>query len=826
VRTLLHTPRARRTSLATATLGAIALVGSLLVATPAQALNDTGSGGVFTPTAGRILDTKNNIGGYSTPMVANEWRTIKVAGLADVPDDGTVGAVSLVATVADIPDQAILYGRPDSSQPTTSMGIYGGIDNDNTSFSSVLAVSSSGTIQVRTQNAVRLILDVQGYYTSNEDGLAPGGFVPLNGKRIVDTRSGAGAPKGTLASGASTDVQVAGVAGVPKGASAAIVNLIAINTTSAVGYLTPYATGATRPSTSLNYAGGTTTSMQAQVPLSADGKITIYNRLSTTNLVVDVQGYFTAAGKTGAAFTPGAGRVYDSRDTGNKIVGAQETRAIQVAGQAGVPVMGSGISAVVLSLTVAHGGGVNGGYARVWANGASEPDSSSINYDFDTIRTNTITVPLGANGKINLHNIGEATNYVFDVQGWYSNPSVPTISCPAAYKAGAWMLHADGSDVGCTVTAAASVDSESLLFTLVDGIPIETRALSETVKTNIPLTVPGTPGWHELTAITMFANGDSETQELSFGLNSVQPSATLSAIEKAAPEALSDLSTIATTAAGPVAIQTNDDVAVTVPTSAIDGITLTPSAEEAITSTPLSADLPFADAAAGAVVEANGIISYDNRNDTSSVPIVHGDGSVQVATVIKSASAPNRFVYPLDIPTDSIIKIGENGSLVITDSLGGFLGAMDAPWAKDANGQSVPTHYEVTGNVVTQVVDVTATSAFPVVADPDLWTTIKNVAGCALDIASFALPAAKLAKAFAKAEKVIKASKAAIKAYKTLGGKMDKLIKLLQKYVKNKSSLSKTQIAALTTFIGAVGASIFNLLGLGNCLELAKQIKG
>ncbi|WFR67920.1 hypothetical protein P9139_05950 [Curtobacterium flaccumfaciens] len=113
MRSLLHSPRSRSRSIAAATLGALALIGSLLVATPAQALNDTGTGGVFMPASGRILDTKNNIGGYSTPMPAKAWRTVQVTGKAGLPDDGTVGAVSVVATAADIPGQ----GQP-SAAPT------------------------------------------------------------------------------------------------------------------------------------------------------------------------------------------------------------------------------------------------------------------------------------------------------------------------------------------------------------------------------------------------------------------------------------------------------------------------------------------------------------------------------------------------------------------------------------------------------------------------------------------------------------------------------------------------------------------------------------
>ena len=501
-----HASRLRVRSVAAATLGALALIGSLIVAAPAQALSDTGTGGTFMPTTGRILDTKNNIGGYSTPMPADTWRTVKVAGLAGVPDDGTVGAVSLVATVASIPSQAVLYGRPDSNAATTSMGIYGGIDNDNTSFSSVLSVAADGTIQVKSQNSVRLILDVQGYYTANADGTAPGGFVPVNGKRIVDTRSGLGAAKGGVVAGKTTTVQVSGVGGVPAGASGAIVNLIALNTTDQVGYLTPYPSDGTRPVNSFNYAGSTSTSMQMQVQLSADGKINIYNYGSTVNLIVDVQGYFTAAGQSGAVFTPGTGRVYDSRATGNTIVGAQETRAIQIAGQSGVPAMSSGINAVVLSFTVAHGGGQNGGYARVWANGATEPDTSSINYDFDSIRTNTITVPLGANGKINLHNVGEATNYVFDVQGWYVNPVAPKVSCPSPYAAGSWNI-ATPSSLTCTIVAPAATSTGQYLE-ISSPAGIQDKVLSEVTATSQKVSFTPSGGVNEVYATIADADGD------------------------------------------------------------------------------------------------------------------------------------------------------------------------------------------------------------------------------------------------------------------------------------------------------------------------------
>lgn len=49
---------------------------------------------------------------------------------------------------------------------------------------------------------------------------------------------------------------------------------------------------------------------------------------------------------------------------------------------------------------------------------------------------------------------------------------------------------------------------------------------------------------------------------------------------------------------------------------------------------------------------------------------------------------------------------------------------IDASWALDANGKPVPTHYEVNGTTLTQVVEHAAGTAYPVVADPSYWPAV------------------------------------------------------------------------------------------------------
>lgn len=488
-----------------------ALFAALLTAPSAHALNDTGDGGVYVPTSGRILDSRDGTGGFNTPFPAGTWRSVKVAGLAGVPTSGA-GAVSLVLTAATPKGLGQLLGRPDSNSMSTLLLTYAGGNLGTTSNTAVMAIGADGTIQLQAGQQTDLIIDVQGYYTSNAGGTAAGGFVPLPGKQIVDTRSGQGAPKSTLAPGQSFTVQVTGSNGIPAGASALVANYDVINKGTNQGFITPYAAGTTRPATSLNYPGvqNSSTSMSAQVALSSDGKLTVYNAsgaASTIDVIVVIQGYFTATGP-GAAFTPAAGRVYDTR-TAKTTVASNGALSIPVAGQAGAPVMGSGLQAVAITLTAIHGANSDG-WAGVWADGTTEPNPlTSINYTPNSIRSNTVIVQVGTNGAIKIrNNSADTTDFVIDLQGWYSNPQAPSISCPQPYASGAWGAPASDSSVACTVTAGPAEGSGELLTAMVDSYAVSNAPLSDSDSTTITVSIPATAGEHTIYATRDQSSGD------------------------------------------------------------------------------------------------------------------------------------------------------------------------------------------------------------------------------------------------------------------------------------------------------------------------------
>ncbi len=123
--------------------------------------------------------------------------------------------------------------------------------------------------------------------------------------RVLDTRSGVGAPKAAMTPNKALDVTISGV---PESATAVVVNLTAVNGT-ATSFLTLYAKGAAQPVTStVNWTGKSAIANGAVVALSADHAITIRNHPGTVDVIVDLIGYYAPgpAGATGPAGPVGA----------------------------------------------------------------------------------------------------------------------------------------------------------------------------------------------------------------------------------------------------------------------------------------------------------------------------------------------------------------------------------------------------------------------------------------------------------------------------------------------------------------------------------------
>jgi hypothetical protein len=298
-------------------------------------------------------------------------------------------------------------------------------------------VSASGQISIyNSAGATEVIVDVDGYVASAASGTA-GLSEPLAPSRICDTR--ASAVSGitdqctgkTLGAASTLTVQVTGEGGVPStGVSAVVANVTVTDTTSA-GFLTIWPVGQPEPlASSLNWAAGATVGNLVTVPVSASGQISIYNSAGASDVVVDVESWFTDGsnpGATGGSVTPvPPSRICDTRASAvsgitdqctGKTLGAANTLTVQVGGEGGVP--STGMSAVVAHVAVTDT--TSAGFLTVWPTGQSQPLASSLNWPAGATVGNLVTVPVSASGGISIYNSSGTTDVIVDVVGYMTS---------------------------------------------------------------------------------------------------------------------------------------------------------------------------------------------------------------------------------------------------------------------------------------------------------------------------------------------------------------------------------------------------------------------
>src|SRR5450631_1576152 len=259
----------------------------------------------------------------------------------------------------------------------------------------------------------------------------PGGFTSLVPSRLVDTRTGLGAPKAAVAPGGTVHLTVAGVGGVPNSGVSAVVLNVTVTAPTRAGFITVYGDGTTRPATSnLNFVAGQSVPNLVIAQVGAGGNVALYNgSAGTVHLVADVSGYYLAGPPT----VPGTfgslvpSRLVDTR-TGlgapKAAVAPGGTVHLTVAGVGGVP--NSGVSAVVLNVTVTAP--TRAGFITVYGDGTTRPATSNLNFVAGQSVPNLVIAQVGAGGNVALYNGSAGTvHLVADVSGYYlaGPPTVP-----------------------------------------------------------------------------------------------------------------------------------------------------------------------------------------------------------------------------------------------------------------------------------------------------------------------------------------------------------------------------------------------------------------
>ena len=250
-----------------------------------------GTSGEFVPVVpARITDTRPNSGQANAGMTlaAGVTLSVQLTGAGPIPPSG-VTAVVINVTATDTTSAGFFTVFPTGQAlPTASnLNWTAGVTVPNRV---IVPVGTGGQVSVfNGLGSADLVVDVNGYFT---DGTGSGAlFTALNPTRIVDTRSGTGGFTSQLGQ-VPMMVPVAGGSGVPSNATAAVLNVTVANPTAASD-LVVWPAGAAMPTASdLNFVAGQIVPNLVVVKLSAAGKIDIFNPFGTTNVIVDVVGWF------------------------------------------------------------------------------------------------------------------------------------------------------------------------------------------------------------------------------------------------------------------------------------------------------------------------------------------------------------------------------------------------------------------------------------------------------------------------------------------------------------------------------------------------------
>ncbi|HEX7442700.1 MAG TPA: hypothetical protein VF320_02370, partial [Acidimicrobiales bacterium] len=206
--------------------------------------------------------------------------------------------------------------------------------------------------------------------------------------------------------------------------------------TTSAGWATVFPSGTVAPNASnLNWVAGQTVANLVTVPVGGDGAVAIFNAGGSVDLIADVVGWFDDGSTgSGSLYNPvNPARVLDSRVAGGPYAfpwSAGEARTVQVAGVANSGVPASGVTAVVVNLTVTDT--TAAGYATVYPTTSPLPNASNLNWGPRETRPNLVSVPVGPDGRIAIWNAVGSADFIVDVVGYYAaggagfHPAQPT----------------------------------------------------------------------------------------------------------------------------------------------------------------------------------------------------------------------------------------------------------------------------------------------------------------------------------------------------------------------------------------------------------------
>jgi len=395
----------------------------------------------------RLVDTRTayaapRTGAFGPPLLAaGSTRSIPIPSSITCSVPATAKAYVFNVTLDTIEngtgpvDFVTVYptgeARPDFWTARTTTGGY--IAN-----AAIVKAGTGGSVDVFASNNVNFILDINGYFTDdvNTPGLL---YYPIQPCRAVDTRgptySSLPAPYGNsrLQAGEQRTLRIPGspACQIPVAAAYSTQLTLApgeLTNGNPVAFLTAWPAGLGRPNISnMNAFFGFAVANSGIIPASADGSINVF-ALDSTNLIIDVNGYFAPDDGTGRGlsyFATTQCRVMNTQDlTQSSPFGApamtggvDRTLPVPAGRCTGLPTTAKAWAA---NATVVPGGSAVP-FLSMWPSGTAWPNISQLNAFQGQTVSNSGIVPASATGSIDVRVAG-STHVAIEVAGYFARP--------------------------------------------------------------------------------------------------------------------------------------------------------------------------------------------------------------------------------------------------------------------------------------------------------------------------------------------------------------------------------------------------------------------
>ncbi len=363
----------------------------------------------------RLVDTRNPNGEFGgPPLQASVERSFVISDNKNCNIPSAAAAYSLNLTVVPRGSLGYLTVWPTGeNQPVVStMNSYDGRVKAN---AAIVPAGTQGAVSFFVTSTADLILDIDGYFAPVSDSTLV--FYPLAPCRVADTRNANGDLGGPfLTGGFSRDFPVleASSCNIPNGAKAYSLNFTVVPH-GPLGFLTVWPTGQPQPNVStLNSYTGQLVANAAIVPAGDAGKVCTFAS-NDTDLVIDINGYFAAAGQDGLSlYAVAPCRVLDTRNVGNGQPFSGGLKVDVLNSQCEPP---GAAQAYVFNATVVPPGPL--GFLSLWPDGGSLPVVSTLNAADGAVTSNMAIVPASNQGKIDAF-ASDFTQLILDISSYFA----------------------------------------------------------------------------------------------------------------------------------------------------------------------------------------------------------------------------------------------------------------------------------------------------------------------------------------------------------------------------------------------------------------------